>query len=44
MYVVDTERIWHVVSHNADRPRYALIACLESCDALDRYIAERRVG
>ncbi|HEY5011338.1 MAG TPA: hypothetical protein VIK61_01365 [Acidimicrobiia bacterium] len=41
-YVVDTERIWHVVAHNGDRPRYALIACFESGRPLERWIEQHR--
>jgi hypothetical protein len=36
--VVDTERLWHVVSHLGPEPRYALITSLESGPALDRWI------
>jgi hypothetical protein len=43
MYVVDTERIWHVVSHNGSQPRYALIACLESSAGLESFIEAHRV-
>ena len=28
--VVDTQRLWHVVVHNGDKPRYALITSVES--------------
>ena len=41
-YVVDTERIWHVVAHYGDRPRYALIACFESGRPLERWIDRNR--
>ncbi len=37
-YVVDSERLWHVVSNPTDRPRYALIASFESGPALERWI------
>lgn len=37
-YVVDTERLWHVVCHPGREPRYALIASFESGRALDRWI------
>lgn len=37
-YVVDTERLWHVVCHPGREPRYALIASFESGPALDRWI------
>ena len=36
--VVDTERLWHVVSHLGPEPRYALITSLESGPELDRWI------
>lgn len=41
-YVVDTERVWHVVAHLGSRPRYALIACFESGPALERWIERSR--
>jgi hypothetical protein len=37
-FVVDTQRLWHVVVHNGDAPRYALITSLESGPTLDRWI------
>jgi hypothetical protein len=37
-FVVDTQRLWHVVSHPGDAPRYALIASFESGPALDGWI------
>ncbi|MGH9048156.1 MAG: hypothetical protein ACRDY4_00320 [Acidimicrobiia bacterium] len=37
-YVVDTQRLWHVVCHTGDTPRYALISSFESGPALDRWI------
>ena len=37
-YVVDTERVWHVVAHYGSRPRYALIACFESGTQLAHWI------
>ncbi|MBJ7597657.1 MAG: hypothetical protein DLM67_21885 [Candidatus Nephthysia bennettiae] len=36
--VIDTERLWHVVSHLGPEPRYALITSLESGPELDRWI------
>ena len=36
--VIDTERLWHVVSHLGPEPRYALITSLESGPALERWI------
>ena len=38
-FVLDTQRLWHVVCHPADAPRYALIASYESGPALDTWIA-----
>ena len=38
-FVVDTQRLWHVVVHNHDFPRYALITSFESGSALDSFIA-----
>jgi hypothetical protein len=38
-FVVDTQRLWHVVVHNGDEPRYALISSYESGPALDAWIA-----
>jgi hypothetical protein len=37
-FVVDTQRLWHVVCHNGAEPRYALIASFESGPALDAWI------
>jgi hypothetical protein len=37
-YVVDTQRLWHVVCHNGAEPRYALISSFESGPALDTWI------
>jgi hypothetical protein len=42
-YVVDTQRLWHVVVHNGDAPRYALITSFESCPTLERWIDGQRV-
>ena len=41
-FVVDTQRLWHVVCHPGDAPRYALIASFESGPALDAWIASQR--
>jgi hypothetical protein len=41
-FVVDTQRLWHVVVHNGDAPRYALITSFESGPALDRWIAREQ--
>jgi hypothetical protein len=40
-FVVDTQRLWHVVCHNGGEPRYALISSFESGPALDRWIREQ---
>ncbi len=37
-YVVDTQRLWHVVVHPGDAARYALITSLESGPVLERWI------
>jgi len=41
-FVVDTQRLWHVVVHNHDFPRYALITSFESGPALDSFITRER--
>lgn len=40
-FVVDTQRLWHVVVHPGDAPRYALITSYESGPALDAWIRSR---
>ena len=40
-FVVDTQRLWHVVVHNGDAPRYAMISSFESGPALDRWITSQ---
>ncbi len=42
-FVVDTQRLWHVVVHNADLPRYALITSFESSPRLGEWIDSQRV-
>jgi hypothetical protein len=37
-FVVDTQRLWHVVCHPASSTRYALISSFESGPALDSWI------
>ncbi len=37
-FVVDTQRLWHVVVHPGDAPRYSLITSFESGPALDGWI------
>lgn len=41
-FVVDTQRLWHVVVHNGDAPRYALITSFESGPVLERWIDAQR--
>ena len=41
-FVVDTQRLWHVVVHNHPHPRYALITSFESGPALDAFVARER--
>jgi hypothetical protein len=41
-FVVDTQRLWHVVVHNADAPRFALITSFESGPALERWVESQR--
>ncbi|MBK9179029.1 MAG: hypothetical protein IPM45_05550 [Acidimicrobiales bacterium] len=37
-FVVDTQRLWHVVVHNGTEPRYALICSFESGPELQRWV------
>ena len=37
-FLLDTQRLWHVVVHNGDRPRYAMIASFESGAPLDAWV------
>ncbi len=41
-FVVDTQRLWHVVVHNGGAPRYALITSFESGSALEQWIDSQR--
>jgi len=41
-FVVDTQRLWHVVVHEADAPRYALITSFESGPVLESWIESQR--
>lgn len=43
-FVVDTQRLWHVVVHNANTPRYALITSFESGPVLERWIDTERAA
>ena len=38
-YIVDTQRLWHVVVHPGDAPRYALITSFESGPNLESWVA-----
>lgn len=40
-FVVDTQRLWHVVVNNSATTRYALISSFESGPALEAWIASR---
>jgi hypothetical protein len=42
-FVVDTQRLWHVVVHNHDFPRYALITSFESTPAFAGWINDQRL-
>ena len=37
-FLLDTQRLWHVVVHNGTAPRYALISSFESGPALDAWV------
>jgi hypothetical protein len=37
-FTVDTQRLWHVVVHNGNAPRYALITSFESGPTLEKWI------
>jgi hypothetical protein len=37
-FVVDTQRLWHVVVHTGDAPRYALITSFETGPELERWV------
>jgi hypothetical protein len=41
-FLVDTQRLWHVVVHNGDAPRYALITSFESGPELERWVVTQR--
>lgn len=41
-FVVDTQRLWHVVVHNGTSARYALITSFESGPTLERWIDSQR--
>lgn len=37
-FVVDTQRLWHVVVHNGTAPRYALITSFETSPTLENWV------
>ena len=41
-FIVDTQRLWHVVVHNGTAPRYALITSVESSPELERWIQRQQ--
>ena len=41
-YLVDTQRLWHVVVHNGTAPRYALITSFESSPVLERWVDDQQ--
>jgi hypothetical protein len=41
-FVVDTQRLWHVVVHNHDFPRYALITSFESTPQFANWVDSQR--
>ena len=41
-FLVDTQRLWHVVVHTGDAPRYALISSFESGATLERWVESQR--
>ena len=41
-FVVDTQRLWHVVVHTGDAPRYALITSFESSPHLAEWVESER--
>jgi hypothetical protein len=43
-FVVDTQRLWHVVVHNGTEPRYALITSFESGPVLAGWIDANRAS
>jgi hypothetical protein len=43
-FVLDTQRLWHVVCHTGDAPRYALISSFESGPALEGWIDSQLPG
>ena len=42
-FVVDTQRLWHVVVHNHDFPRYALITSFESSPSFASWVNRERL-
>jgi hypothetical protein len=42
-FIVDTQRLWHVVVHPGDAPRYALITSFESSPLLEQWVECERL-
>ena len=42
-FIVDTQRLWHVVVHPGDAPRYALITSFESSPSLEAWVERERL-
>ncbi len=42
-FIVDTQRLWHVVVHPGDAPRYALITSFESSPLLEQWVESERL-
>jgi hypothetical protein len=42
-FVVDTQRLWHVVVHTGDAPRFALITSFETSPVLEEWIESQRL-
>ncbi len=37
-FLVDPQRLWHVVVHNGNAPRYALITSFETSPTLEHWV------
>ena len=42
-FIVDTQRLWHVVVHPGDSPRYALITSFESSPSLEAWVEREQL-
>lgn len=40
-FIVDSQRLWHVVTHRGEQPRYALICSLTSSEKLDAKVRDQ---